>query len=85
MVLQSSMVVTRFGAWGSRLGSRFGSGDGTKPIDERLCELIAVEVMRGILDATPIIFGTVKEGMMEIMEERLRAFRVDTTAGQVRA
>ncbi|KAL7619292.1 hypothetical protein Lser_V15G04015 [Lactuca serriola] len=47
---------------GSGLGS--GSGSGTKPIDERLCELIIVEATRDILDATPVIFVTVKEGIM---------------------
>ncbi|XP_052619633.1 uncharacterized protein LOC128126006 [Lactuca sativa] len=59
--LRFSMVVTRHGAGGS--GSRSGSvlGDGTEPVDERLCELIAAEVTRGILDVTPVIFGTVKE------------------------
>ena len=66
--------MTRFGVGGS--GSRSGSGDTTKTIDERLRELIAVEVTRGILDATPMIFGTIKEGMMDILEERLRSFRV---------
>ena len=49
----------------------------------RLCELIASEVTRGIHDATPIIFGTVKEGIMEIMEERLRSFRAELAAGKI--
>ena len=60
------MVVTRFGAGGSGSGSGSGAGlgDTTEPIDESLCEVIAAEVTRGILDATPIFFWTVKEGMM---------------------
>ena len=41
--------------------------------------------MRGILDATPVIFETVKEGMMEIMEERLRSSKAEIAAGQVGA
>ena len=41
--------------------------------------------MRGILHATPVIFGMVKEGMMEIVEERLRLFRVEIATGQVGA
>ena len=75
------------GVGGSGSGSASGAGSGDTPdmIDERLCELIAVEVTRGIPDATPIIFGMIKEGMMEIMEERLKAFRVEITAGQVGA
>ena len=81
------MVVTQFGAGGSAsgLGSGAGSGDTTEPIDERLSELIAIEVTRCILDATSVIFRTVKEGMMEIMEERIRAFRVEIVVCQVGA
>ena len=51
------MVVTRLG---SGSGSGAGSGGPIDGIDERLRELIAAEVMRGILDATLVIFGTVK-------------------------
>ena len=43
-------------------------------IGERPCDLITTEVTRGLLDATPMIFGTIKEGIIEIMEERLRSF-----------
>ena len=83
MIFQFSMVVTRFGAGGSGSGSgsENGSGDTTDSIDERLCELIAAEVTKGILDATPVIFGAVKEGIMEIMEKRLRSFRTEIVAG----
>ena len=83
MIFQFSMVMTRLGAGGSGSGSGSGAGSGspTDGIDERLRELIAAEVMKDILDATPVIFGTVKEGMMEIMEERLRAFRADVSVG----
>ena len=78
MVFQIRMVVTRHGAGGlgssSGSGSGSGSGDGTEPIDETLRELIASEVTRVILDATPVIFGIVREGIIEIMEEQLRSF-----------
>ena len=79
------MVVTRFGAGGSgsRSGSGAGSGDTIDVIDERLRELITAAVTRGILEVTPIIFGMVKEGIMEIMEERLRSFTAELAAGQV--
>ena len=60
MVLQYGMVVTRHEAGESRSRSGSGSGDVIEPIDERLHELIAAKVTRGILDATPVIFGTVK-------------------------
>ena len=87
MTLQFSMLVTRFGAGGSGsgYGSGAGSGDTTDVIDERLREPIATEVTRGILDATPVIFGTIKKGMMEIMEEKLRAFRTEIVEVQVGA
>ena len=31
----------------------------------------------GILESTPIIFGSIKEGIVELMEDRLWAFRSD--------
>ena len=49
---------------GPRLGSGSGSGFGEDPIDERLHDLITVEVTRCICDATPMIFGTIKEVIM---------------------
>ena len=81
------MVVTRLGARGSGSGSvsGAGSGDTADVIDKRLRELIAVEVTRGILDATPVIFRTVKEGIMDLMEERLRLFRAEIAVGQIGA
>ena len=77
--------MTRFGTEGSGSGSisRVGPGNTTNVIDERLHELIAAKVTKGILNATPVIFGTFNEGMMEIMEERLRAFRAEIYTGQV--
>ena len=57
------------GGSGSGSGSKLGSGSGVEPIDERLRDLIATEVTRGILDGTPVIPCTVKEVIMEIMEE----------------
>ena len=87
MAFQFGMVVTRFGAGesGPVFGSGVGSGDTIDVIDERLRELIAAEVSKGILDATPIIFGTVKEGIMDLTEEILRSFRAEVAAGQVGA
>ena len=32
-------------------------------------------INHGILEQTPVIFGSVKEGILEIMDERLGAFR----------
>ena len=38
--------------------------------------------MRGILEATLVIFGSIKEGIIELMEDRLRAFRSDMAPSQ---
>lgn len=87
MVFQIRMVMTHHGVRGSGSGSgsKSGSGYATEPIDERLCKLIRTEVTMGVLDTTPVIFGTTKEGMMEIMEELLKSFRSNIATGQVGA
>ena len=79
------MVVTRIGVGGlgSGSGSGAGSGDITDVIDERLHEIIAAEVTSSILDMTPVIFGMVKVGMMEIIDERLISLNVEFAAGQI--
>ena len=76
------MVVTRHGAGGSGSGSGLGSGAGPEHVDDGLREFIASEIMRGILDATPVIFGSIKEGIIELMEDRLKAFRSDMATSQ---
>ena len=48
-------------------------------------EFIPAEVTHSILDATLVMFGTIKEGIIELMDERLRYFRVDIVAGQIGA
>ena len=51
-------------------------------MDDGLHEFITSEITRGILDATPVIFGSIKEGSVELMEDRLRAFRSDLAFSQ---
>ena len=75
------MVVLRQRPVVGSLGEGSGSGLGSKPIHERLREFIASEITRGILESTPIIFGSLKEGIVELMEDRLRAFRSDMESG----
>ena len=48
-------------------GSGSDSGAGTKPIDEQMSEIILSEITHGIWQQTLVIFGTIKEGIMEIM------------------
>ena len=62
-VFQLSMVPTQRGASGS------GSGTGVEPIDARFCEFITSEMTYSIMEATPMIFGTVKERIMELLDE----------------
>lgn len=76
------MVVTRHGAGGSGSGSGLGSGAGPEHVDDGLREFIVYEITRGILDATPVIFGSIKEGIIELMEDHLRAVRSDLASGQ---
>ena len=63
-------------------GEGSGSGSGSEPVDEGLRGFIASEITRAILESTPIIFGSIKEGILELMEDRLRAFRSDMASGQ---
>ena len=70
------MVSTRGGAFGS------GSGDGDEPIDERLYEFITSEITHGIMEATTMIFGTINEGIMELLDERIRVLRGEIALGQ---
>ena len=50
-------------------------GAGAESINERMWGFILSKINRGILEYTPMIIGTVKEGIMEILDERLGAFR----------
>ena len=43
-------------------------------------EFVSAEVTWTILDQTPVIFGTVKEGILESLDERLGAFRTEMMA-----
>ena len=43
-------------------------------------EFISTEIICSILDQTPVIFGAVKEGILEILDERLGAFRAEIVA-----
>ena len=71
------IVVTHPRAGG--LGSGSGSGTGSEPVDDGLHEFNASEITRDILEATLVIFGSIKEGIIELMEDCLRAFRSDMT------
>ena len=69
-MLINTVMSTRGGGSGS------GLGDGTEPIDKRMRELISFEI-RDSLEQSHVIFNTVNEGIMEILDERLGAFCTD--------
>ena len=60
-----------------------GSRSGAKPMDKRIHKYIKSQITRGISDATHVMFGTIKEEIMELLNERLRDFRPKITAGQL--
>ncbi|XP_023742111.3 receptor-like protein EIX2 [Lactuca sativa] len=71
--------------WGKPIGDSgagegSGSGSGAEQFGEQMKEFISVEVMRSILDQTLVIFGSVKEGVLELMDEKLGAFRTEIIA-----
>ena len=43
------------------------------------------EVTHGILDVTPMMFGSIKEGIIELMDVRIRSFRAEIGASQIGA
>lgn len=74
------MVTTRGGGPGSGSSSCFG----TKPINERMY-FITSEISHGIMEATPVIFSTIKEGIIELYNKHIEDFRVDIMVGQLGA
>ena len=83
--LYHRMVVLRPRPTVGSSGEESGSTSGSEPVDERLREFFASEITRGIPDATQVIFGSIKEGIIELMEDRLRAFRSDMATTQSRS
>ena len=74
------VMITQHRGGGSGSGS--GSGSGAEPVDEGLRKFIASEITKGILESTPMILGSIKERIVEMMEDRLRAFRSDMASSQ---
>ena len=52
-------------------------------VDDGLREFIASKIMRGILKATPVIFGSIKESIIKLMEDCLRSFRSEWAFSQL--
>ena len=58
----------------SGAGEGSGLGSGTEQLDDQKREFISSEITCCILDQTPVIFGTVKEDILNILDERLSSF-----------
>ena len=58
----------------SGAGEGSGSGSRIEQLEERMREFVSAEIMRSILDQTPVIFGMVKEGILQILDKRLEPF-----------
>ena len=70
---------------GSGAGEGSGSGLGAKQLGEQMREFISAEITRSILDQTPLICGTLKERILELLDSRLEAFRAEIAAGKLGA
>ena len=66
-------------------GGGFGLGlaFGAKQIDERICEFIMLEITHEIFDATPVMFGTIKEDVTKFLDECIRDFWAKIAARQL--
>ena len=60
-------------------------GAGTKPIDERMRQIIFLEITHGILERTPVIFSMVKEGIIDLLYDHIGSFRAEIVARQLGA
>ena len=64
----------------SGVGEGSGSDSGAEQLDEQTREFISSEITCNILDQTLVIFGMIKEGILELLDERLSAFRTKVAA-----
>lgn len=77
------LVTTQGGGYSTGLG--LSSGSGLEPIDERIHKFITSEITSGIIDVNPMVFGTIKEGIMGLLDERLGDFWAEIAAVQLGA
>lgn len=62
------------------VGEGLGSGSGVWQLHDQMRVFISSEITHNIIDQTLLIFSTVKEGILEILDERLGAFRTEMEA-----
>ena len=64
----------------SGAGEGSGSGSRTEQLDDQTREFISSEITHCILEQNPVIFGTVKEDILEILDEQLSFFLSEMVA-----
>ena len=71
----------------SSSGAMEGSGSGSRAgqLDVQMRDFISAEIMRNIIDQTPVIFGSIKEAIVELIDNHPKAFRTGTVSGQIGA
>ena len=64
------------------LGAKEGSGLGSRVehLDEQTREFSSSEITRSIHEQNHVIFGSIKEGIVELMDERLSVFHTEVAA-----
>ena len=65
-----------------RFRFRLGSGAGTEPVERRIWEFIWLEITCDILEWIPVIFCSVEEGNLEILDGHLSVFQDKIVAGK---
>ena len=66
---------------GSGSGSRLGYG--AEPIAQRIREFVSSKITCGILDGTLVMSGTIKEGIIELLNEQVRNFHAEIVSSQI--
>lgn len=74
------MRETSVGSSGAGEGSSSGSRVGQ--FDDQMRDVISAEIVQNIVNQTPVIFGSVREAIMELLDNRLEAFRAGIVLGQ---
>ena len=69
--------------WGLGYGS--SSGTGADLINAWMREFISSEVTRNNLEWTPVVLGSVKEGILELLDDHLGALRSEIVVGKLGA
>lgn len=62
------------------VGEGSGLSSGPEQLDDQTRDFISSEITCSILEQTHVIFGMVNEGILEILDEQLSAFRAEIMA-----